>query len=68
MFIADQAGEVTVDDQIVSDTLPYVSQHVHVKKATSEFIAVSGFGFHILWNGVSTLYITLEPFFINKVS
>lgn len=66
-MISDQDGEVTIDDQIVTATLPFVSEHTHVKKATSEFIAVSGFGFHVLWNGVSTLYITLEPFFINKV-
>jgi len=59
---------VTIDDESFTDILPYISGHVHVKRATSQFVAVTGFGFYILWDGVSTLYITLDPFFVNKVS
>lgn len=56
-----------VNDESYANKLPFVSEHVHVKRATTPFIAVTGFGFHILWDGISTAYITLEPFFMNKV-
>lgn len=63
-----QDHEVTVNGDEYTNILPYVSEHVHVKKATSEFVAVTGFGFHILYDGAETVYITLEPFFMHKVS
>lgn len=56
-----------MDGNSFTNSLPFVSEHVHVKKPTSQFVVVSGFGFRIEWNGKSTVYITLEPVFLNKV-
>ena len=56
-----------VDGKTFTNSLPFVSEYVHVKRPTSDFVVVSGFGFRVAWNGISTVYITLEPFFINKV-
>jgi len=57
-----------IDGLPYSDRLPYISRDIHVKHATSQFIAVTGFGFHILWDGMTTAYITLDPVFMNKVT
>ncbi|XP_067931666.1 mucin-2-like [Watersipora subatra] len=66
-ILLDQNFEVSINHQTFTTKLPFVSPFVHVKRPTSDYMVVSGFGFHIEWDGLSRLYITLSPFFMNKV-
>ena len=74
------AIEIEVDGVIVSldirsvtvngneANLPFVSEVVYIKQATSIFKMVKVFGMTILYDGNQRLYITAQPFYDNKVS
>lgn len=47
---------------------PYFSERVFVKQATSLFMMVRGFGFQLLYDRNGRIYLTLEPYYINKVT
>jgi hypothetical protein len=42
-------------------------RHIYMKKATSIFYLVQGFGFIVLYDPVGRIYIKLEPYYIGRV-
>ncbi|XP_064613991.1 LOW QUALITY PROTEIN: SCO-spondin-like [Liolophura sinensis] len=58
---------VTINGREMSRSLPYSSRNIYVKQVTSLFKMISGFGFQILYDGDSRVYIKVEPFFKNKI-
>ncbi len=51
----------------VSIDPPFENQFVSVRRATSKFQILEIFGMRVKWDGVDRLYITLAPYYINKV-
>lgn len=49
------------------DESPFHNSIVYVKKVTSLFIEVKGFGFHLLYDVNGRVYIILDPYYKRKV-
>lgn len=47
---------------------PFHSKFLYVKKATSLFVIIRGFGFKILYSPLGRLYLKFDPFYKNKVN
>ena len=50
------------------ESSPFHNEHIYVKRVTSLFLLVRGFGFRVLFDPNGRIYITLDPFYMNKVS
>lgn len=48
--------------------LPFSNDQFYVKKVTSLFKLIRGFGFYIMYDGDQRIYLNLGPFYMNKVS
>ena len=68
----DRQFHVVVDGRLVPDsTAPQFTLrrgHVVVKRASSLFMAITGFGFRVLYDANGKIYVTMEPFYSRRVS
>jgi hypothetical protein len=46
---------------------PFSNEFMYVKKLTSLFVMIRGFGFKVLYSGNGRIYVTLDPYFMKKV-
>ncbi|XP_072039470.1 SCO-spondin-like [Amphiura filiformis] len=58
-------NEVSINGAQVE--IPFENYFVSIRRATSTFIIVESFGLRVKWDGMDRLYITLTPFYMDKV-
>ena len=65
----DQYFNIRVNHELQSnmDLQPFVNDFIYIKKTTTLFVSISGFGFNVLFNPHGQVYVTLDPFFMSKV-
>jgi len=65
----DDHFDVRFNDEPLNnlDLQPLVNDVIYVKKVTSLFVVIAGFGFSVLFNHHGQVYVTLDPFFMNRV-
>lgn len=57
--------QVTVNDLEI--TVPFVLDHVMVRRGSAQYVIVESFGVLIKWDGRNKVYITLTPTYMHKV-
>ena len=63
-FVVNVNGEIIKDPRFS----PFRSKFLTVKRVSTGFVMVNGFGFQLLYGGITgKIEITLDPFYSNKV-
>ena len=68
----ENTGAVTINGDVYTDAAysmyrPFKDDHVYVQKVTSLFYLIAGNGFKILYDPSGRIYITLDPYYKEKV-
>ena len=67
VVIEGSSVKINGDDYSASiENQPFLSRNLYVKQATSLFMLIRGFGFRVLF-GFRRVYISIDPFYDNKV-
>jgi len=70
-IIVDREFHVTVNTRLIpgSNSLQFsMSQgRINVRRVSSLYMALSGFGFEVLYDANGKIYVTLEPFYSRRV-
>ena len=63
-FVVEINGEKLADPRLK----PFANRYLYVKRVTSLFMMIQGFGFRILYDRLGKILISLDPFYANNVS
>ena len=66
----DSDGAVTINGDAYTDLdfSAFIDEYIYMKKVTSLFYMIRGYGFKILYDPNGRIYIILEPYFKDGVS
>jgi len=67
----DRQFHVTVNGRLIPDSnslqFSLRQGQVNVKRVSSLFMAITGFGFEVLYDVNGKIYVTMEPFYSRRV-